>query len=184
MKTILLAIASLFCLSITAQDQPYLPQSGDKELDKELTTVNTKANEDIETFKSDLETNLGLPKEKAEVLLSTMKPADVYMVAQTAQTTGKSVDEVTTVYEKNKGKGWGVTAKELGIKPGSKEFKSLKGKVKNHNKGKGKGKSKGKSENKGKSEDKTKKNDKDKSEEKVKPEEKTKGKSGDKEKGK
>lgn len=178
MKITLLAITTLFSLSINAQDQAYLPQSGDKELDKELTTINTKATADIETFKSELETNLGLPKEKAEVLLTTMKPADVYMVAQTSQTTGKSVDEVATVYEKNKGKGWGVTAKELGIKPGSKEFKDLKGKAKNQGKGKSKGKGKEKSE------EKTKKNDKEKSEVKEKSEEKAKEKSGGKGKGK
>jgi hypothetical protein len=49
-------------------------------------------------------------------------------------------------YQANKGKGWGVIAKNLGIKPGSREFHELKkgvdggGPGKGHGKGKGKGK--------------------------------------------
>jgi hypothetical protein len=60
---------------------------------------------------------------------------------------------VVDVYKKNRGKGWGVIAKSLGIKPGSPEFHALKrgddlythkekGKGKG-GKGKGKGKEKG-----------------------------------------
>lgn len=181
MKKTLLAIATLVCFSVNAQERGYVPQSGDKDMDKALTDINSEANADIETFKNEMETTLSLPKQKSEVLLSTMKPADVYMVAQTAQTTGKPVDEVAAVYEKNKDKGWGATAKELGIKPGSKEFKALKGKVKDNGK---KAKAKGKAKGKGKSEDKAKKNDKEKSDEKGKSEDKTKGKSDDKGKNK
>jgi len=32
-------------------------------------------------------------------------------------------------YRKNKSKGWGALARDLGIKPGSKEFKALKDKI-------------------------------------------------------
>jgi hypothetical protein len=167
MKKTFLAFATLICLSVNAQERGYVPQSGDKDMDKALTDINTEANADIETFKSEMETTLSLPKQKSEVLLSTMKPADVYMVAQTAQTIGKPIDEVASAYEKNKDKGWGVTAKELGIKPGSKEFKALKGKVKDKGK-----------KAKAKSSEKAKKNDKEKSDEK------TKGKSEDKAKNK
>jgi hypothetical protein len=57
------------------------------------------------------------------------------------------------VYKQSKGKGWGVIAKELGIKPGSPEFHALKrgdfaftgepgGGGESHGKGKGKGRSK------------------------------------------
>jgi hypothetical protein len=57
-------------------------------------------------------------------------------------------DYVLERYKSGRGKGWGVLAKSLGIKPGSKEFHALKrgddlysiaGKGKGKNKGKGKG---------------------------------------------
>jgi hypothetical protein len=53
-------------------------------------------------------------------------------------------------YQVHKGKGWGVIAKNLGIKPGSKEFHALKkGDLGGDDVdvGKGKGKRKGKGKN-------------------------------------
>jgi hypothetical protein len=49
-------------------------------------------------------------------------------------------------YKSSKGKGWGVIAKSLGIKPGSKEFHELKRSqdLYNGQNSKGKGKGKGK----------------------------------------
>ena len=38
----------------------------------------------------------------------------------------RSWDEVLGEYKENNGKGWGVIAKNLGIKPGSREFHELK----------------------------------------------------------
>lgn len=63
---------------------------------------------------------------------------------------------------KNKSKGWGLTAKEMGIKPGSPEFKALKQKSREKSKKmkakkKGGKDKKGKPEGKGKPEDKGKK---------------------------
>jgi hypothetical protein len=40
--------------------------------------------------------------------------------------THKQPEVVMATYESHKGKGWGVIAKELGIKPGSAEFHALK----------------------------------------------------------
>ena len=59
-----------------------------------------------------------------------MEPADVYMVVEIAGIQKITVEKVVESYKKNKGKGWGVIAKELGIKPGSKEFKELKERAK------------------------------------------------------
>jgi len=63
-------------------------------------------------------------------------------------------------YRADKGKGWGVLAKSLGIKPGSKEFHALKRghdiydyNGKDRDKGKDKGKCKNKSKSKGKGRD-------------------------------
>lgn len=42
------------------------------------------------------------------------------------QWTQKPTDQVVQVYKANQGKGWGVIAKRMGIKPGSAEFHALK----------------------------------------------------------
>jgi hypothetical protein len=58
-------------------------------------------------------------------------------------------ETVVQTYQTHKGKGWGVIAKELGIKPGSREFHALKngdltfGETPGDGPGKGKGKGKG-----------------------------------------
>ena len=78
-------------------------------------------------------------------------PGDVFMVLQLGEYAHMPPDVVVQRYQKGKGKGWGVLAKELGIKPGSPEFHALKngnlkftGEPGVNSKGKGKGKSKGK----------------------------------------
>lgn len=143
MKQLFLTFAIALTLNSTAQVRAFTPKTGDSELDKTLIEVNNDAVKDLDKFKDHVNTTLSLPKEKTEELLQTLPPGDVFMIAQTAQVTSKPVDDVKQAYEKNKDKGWGETAKELGIKPGSKEFHALKGKVK-ENKGKGKAKGKGK----------------------------------------
>jgi hypothetical protein len=72
-----------------------------------------------------------------------MEPADIYMTVELAMISGTPVDRVVEIYRVNQGKGWGVIAKQLGIKPGSAAFKALKNKAVDHatklkNKGKGK----------------------------------------------
>ena len=64
-----------------------------------------------------------------------------------AQVSATPVDVVVRECEVNRGKGWGVIANRLGIKPGSREFHELKKGddflKKNSFKGKDKGKGKG-----------------------------------------
>ncbi|MGB9698967.1 MAG: hypothetical protein ACPL5I_06230 [Thermodesulfobacteriota bacterium] len=60
------------------------------------------------------------------VIGNTERPADAYMVCRLAEMSSKPVDYVMQEYRSNKTKGWGVIAKNLGIKPGSKEFHALK----------------------------------------------------------
>ena len=75
-----------------------------------------------------------------------MSAGDIYMTVELAKICHISVDKVVEVYALHKGKGWGVISKELGIKPGSREFHALKDNAKNKGKksGKANGKSKGK----------------------------------------
>lgn len=60
------------------------------------------------------------------VIGNTERPADAYMVCRLAEMSGKPVEYVMNQYRTSKTKGWGVIAKNLGIKPGSKEFHALK----------------------------------------------------------
>lgn len=136
MKQLLFTIAVAFTLNTAAQTRVFTPKTGDTELDQTLVNVNNEAVKDLNTFKNHLQTALAFPVKKTEELLQTLAPGDVFMVAQTAQITSKPVDDVVKSYNMNKDKGWGAIAKDLGIKPGSKEFHALKGKVK-ENKGKG-----------------------------------------------
>lgn len=139
MKKILFALATVFAINVQAQTKLFIPKTGDAELDKTLTDINNEAIKDLNIFKDHVKNVLQLPIKKTEELLQVLSPGDIFMAAQTAVVTSKPVDDVVKAYEKNKDKGWGAIAKDLGIKPGSKEFHALKGKVK-ENKGKGKGK--------------------------------------------
>jgi hypothetical protein len=120
-------------LIATAQSLTFTAKSGDAELDATLTDMNSTAKLDLGGFKAKISADFKLTTAKIDIMLGTMTPADVFMNAQVAIIIGKPVDDVIVVFNKNKGKGWGVIAKELGIKPGSKEFHQLKDstKVKN-----------------------------------------------------
>lgn len=151
MKKLLTLIAACFVLSVNAQTISFNPRTGDVEMDNILKDINTKAKEDLNAFVQNAISTFNTTKDKVEGLLKDLvNPGDVYMVMQTSQVVNKPVDEVKVAYQKNKDKGWGQIAKDLGIKPGSAEFHALKGKVKNHGNGKDKSKGKGKVKDKGK----------------------------------
>lgn len=126
MKKIALLIMVLFSHLSWAQETEFLPNTGDNEMDIFLKKVNSDAKKDVAAFKNMVANKFNIVKEDVEKLLTDMLPGDVYMAAQVAKATKKSLTEVSTTYKKNKGKGWGVMAKELGIKPGSAEFHALK----------------------------------------------------------
>ncbi|MCD6018194.1 MAG: hypothetical protein K0S53_1315 [Bacteroidetes bacterium] len=156
MKKILFSIATIITLSATAQTTiSFNPRTGDAEMDASLKNINVKAQADLPLFKSELSASFQIGVPKINVLLQTMAPADVYMAAEMANILNKPVETVADSYKKNKDKGWGQIAKELGIKPGSKEFHEMKARFKSkgnksdkggkgnsgsHGNGKGKGK--------------------------------------------
>lgn len=150
MKKIALLILILFSHLSWAQDTDFLPNTGDNEMDIFLKKVNSDAKKDVTEFKNMVTNKFNIAKKEIEKLLLDMLPGDVYMAAQVSKATGKSLTEVSSTYKKNKGKGWGVIAKELGIKPGSPEFHALKKSMKKsggkNKEGKGKGKNKEKKE--------------------------------------
>ena len=113
-----------------------------------LRDFNIRAEADPSGFRARLATRFNIGDTQVNAVLSDVdKPADAYMVLRLGEMSAKPTDYVIEKYRSEKGKGWGVLAKSLGIKPGSKEFHALKNgnDIYNDNdKGKGKGKDKDK----------------------------------------
>ncbi len=163
MKKAFLILAAFLCQLAYAQEIKFNPKTGDVEMDGFLKEVNNEALKDINTFTNNVSTKFNILKADVEKLLKDLAPGDVYMSAQVANVIGKPVTDVSASYVKNKEKGWGAIAKEMGIKPGSPEFHKLKKSMKKNGKGgdtktegsddskgsgKGKGKGNGKNKNK------------------------------------
>lgn len=148
----------LFCISISLSVNSQIKvTTGDVDLDNALITLNNDAKNAIDVFKADVKDKFNIAATTIDNLLGIhhMEPSDVIMALEVAQIATKPVETVAVAFDKNKSKGWGEIAKEMGIKPGSKEFhvlkdnakgksKSMKGKGKGNSGGNGKGHGKGK----------------------------------------
>jgi hypothetical protein len=151
MKRIALAVVVLFLITCLAP-------LAYAELARFLTNLDVQAKDDLNGYCEKLGGQFGVPLQQVQDILTVVEaPADAFMVLQLGQMTKKQPETVLETYERNKGKGWGVIAQELGIKPGSPEFHALKrgdftftgepavsagtgpGKGKGKDKGKGKG---------------------------------------------
>ena len=120
-------------------------KTGDTMFDKALVVLQEDAQKDPVLFQKDMSTTYKVPETKvSEMSGSGMKAGDIYMALETSKITKKPIDEVIVVYQANKEKGWGAIAKELGIKPGSAEFKAMKSNTEAKNKKSKKSKSKAK----------------------------------------
>ncbi len=105
---------------------------------------NIRAQADPSGFRAQLATRFHIGDAQISAVLGNVgSPADAYIVFRLGEMSGYPTERVLREYHSSKGKGWGVIAKSLGIKPGSKEFHALK---RGHDlyDGQGKGKSKGK----------------------------------------
>ena len=151
MKRIVLAALALFLIS-----GPAVAGGG---LDGFLQSLNVQARADLNGFSAKLSAQFGVPEVQVRTVIGTVRePADAFMCLQLGQWTQKPSEQVVKVYNTHQGKGWGVIAKSLGIKPGSAEFHALKrGDLtfsgqpagdQGEGPGKGKGKGKGKGHNK------------------------------------
>lgn len=96
-------------------------------LDAFLRNVNIQARADMNGFSAKVSAQFGVPEAQVRVVLGRVsEPADAFMVFQLGQMTRQPTETVMRVYQSGKGRGWGILAKELGIKPGSAEFHALK----------------------------------------------------------
>lgn len=134
---------------------PFAANAGDFDW---LNNLNVKAEADASGFQVTLATRFRIGDVEVEAVISSAdKPADAYMILRLGELSHRPIEEVIKVYQSDRNKGWGVMAKNLGIKPGSREFHALKRghDLKDINSehgqftGKTKGKGKSKNKNKG-----------------------------------
>ena len=132
-KLALLACAALmaaFSAPVMAQDASIAwdPRSGDAWVDQQLEDINRYGSRYREPFVDEMVRYYGAPRALVDELLVTRRwaPGDVYYACAIAQALGRPCRHVADAWDRNRGKGWGVVASELGIEPGSAEFQRLK----------------------------------------------------------
>lgn len=105
---------------------------------------NIRAQSDPSGFRARLAARFRIgDAEISAVIGNVASPADAYIVFRLGEMSGRPYDRVLQEYRSSRGKGWGVIAKSLGIKPGSKEFHALKRSQDLYDGPGGKGKGKG-----------------------------------------
>lgn len=135
----------LICIYIGLNAQ-FAFRSGSVELDTDLNSINANAKLDFGKFKTNLSLNYNVSEKKIDYMSASLKmqPAEIYFALEIGKYSNRPIDDVIAVYQKDKSKGWGYIAKQMGIKPGSEAFHALK----NNASGKAK-KNKGNQGNKG-----------------------------------
>jgi len=125
---VLLLIVSMQAI---AADQ-YTPNSGDKELDESLQlihkNINRKSKSKLSRFVDKVAEEFQVPVEKVEELFNhyEFNSSDVLMSVSIADVSGEPLRNVSSIYFKNKDKGWKYTLKQLNINKGSKNYNQIK----------------------------------------------------------
>ena len=142
-KSIIVLSTLLFPIISNAQIHHF--NTGSAELDADLGKINADANLNFGAFKTNLALSYDVSEHKIDFLHVSVKmePAEIYLALEISDLSDRSIDQVIEIYRVNRDKGWGVIAKEVGIKPGSPEFHNLKNNA-NNNGVKGNSKNKGK----------------------------------------
>ena len=112
----------------------------------EVDSLNVSARSDHSRFNRDVALEFGISAAKVERLVGGLGSAgDVYLSLKISKLSRRSVSDVVRIRQSSPGVGWGNVAKQMGIKPGSAEFKQLKQKPGKKQKTSGRGKNKNKS---------------------------------------
>jgi hypothetical protein len=130
MKQFLTAATFLVFLALHFQSVAFALQTstGDWNLDSLLGKINERAKADPDGFIQQLSQNYGIPEEDIRQAKEKhgLSDGDTYMATALARKTNRRLGDLAAEYKQNQGKGWGVMAMNMGIKPGSPEFKELK----------------------------------------------------------
>jgi len=129
MKKFLTAATGLIFLALLvhgATDQQ--ARTGDRRLDSYLGKINEKAKADPDGFFGQLSLKHNIPENEIRQAKEQygLSYGDTYMATALSRLSKRPVGVVAEDFNKNKGRGWGVMAMNLGIKPGSPEFKQMK----------------------------------------------------------
>jgi hypothetical protein len=89
------------------------------DLDAFLSNLNVQAQADLPGFKAKLSAQFGVPLPTVQTIIAQVRlPGDAFLCLQLGQMARKPPERVEQTYQRSHAKGWGVIAKELGIKPG------------------------------------------------------------------
>jgi hypothetical protein len=92
-----------------------------------LDSLRISADANFGEFRAGLGMHFGASgAELDQVFLAVGHPSEAALCFWLARTSGRPMDVVLQQYRVNKKQGWGAMAQNLGIKPGSAEFKALK----------------------------------------------------------
>ena len=125
-------IAAALALGIAAnagaQTIHYNVRTGDAWVDNRLGEINDYGYRNRDPFVSEMVTNYAVPRPYVEQLLQQRRwsPGDVYYACALAHSLGRPCSDVVEEHDRDRGRGWGVTARRLGIQPGSPQFFALK----------------------------------------------------------
>lgn len=101
---------------------------GDPALEVSLNDIQVKAKADLPTFQAEVQLDFGIkPADQVKLITENgITPAELYLACQLGKQSKKGHAAVLADFKKNKGKGWGFVAMNLGVKPGSAAFKAMK----------------------------------------------------------
>ncbi|MDH3712037.1 MAG: hypothetical protein OER04_19275 [Cyclobacteriaceae bacterium] len=124
-----LFILYVFVLALSVGTVKAQYSTGSDDLNRNLIKIDAEASVNFGAFKSDLIGSYDITNGEIDYLSVKlgMSAGDIYMTVRIAKITSVDIEKVVDVYQVHRRKGWGVMAKELGIKPGSPEFHALKG---------------------------------------------------------
>jgi hypothetical protein len=130
MRQVLMAAIGLILVAGVAHGWDSKPGggTGDRQLDATLESLGIEAKADPGGFIEQLSSRYGVPEPEIRQARETygLGAADLFMATALAGASRRPVLSIAGGYKTNQGKGWGVMAKSLGIKPGSREFHELK----------------------------------------------------------
>ncbi len=124
--TLLLAVSATPAYAQYAYD--YDSRTGDPGLDAVLDTINLLFRDEPDYYVDQIvyETQAPPVIVREYIVERHYAPADVYMIGELSQSSGQPFAVVAERFDTNRGRGWGVIARDLGIKPGSAQFHALK----------------------------------------------------------
>ncbi|WP_242155927.1 hypothetical protein [Aestuariivivens sediminis] len=102
--------------------------TGSVQLDSDLNSINTQARKNSHAFETDIKLSYDISDRQLNYMSLDlhMAPGEIFLSLEISRIVKVSLDEVLSIYRTKKSKGWGVIAKQFGIRPGSQEFHQLK----------------------------------------------------------